>query len=116
MYDKYNGYICGNGLILRTNDSINWYTYYTYINLNSIYILNIYEIIVVGDNGTIFRTYNRGLNWSLYTLSTENFNDIYMFNSDYFIIVGNNGLVLSKISTPEGEFKLYDDSVCEFRI
>jgi hypothetical protein len=113
MFDIYNGYIIGiSGLILRTNNGVNWSKLDsgTINTLNSISIVNSNEVIIVGNNGTVLRTFNRGIVWSLLMSGTnEKFNDVYSIITNNITIVGNNNLIQSYLQSPNGSLKIYDN-------
>ncbi len=118
MVDIYNGYIVGdNGLILRTNDGRIWTKLNTLTNekLNSIYNINTNDVIIGGNNGIILKSSNRGITWSILTSGTnENILNIYATSFFDIKIVCSNSLLLTFISSPEGNLKLYDNQTLLF--
>ncbi len=47
---------------------------------------------VVGDNGTVLKTTDGGVNWSSLSVGTsQNLNRVYVFNADHAVVVGDGG-------------------------
>jgi photosystem II stability/assembly factor-like uncharacterized protein len=104
MINIYNGYIVGDaGYMYRSNDGINWIlstdisnNNWTNNDLKSVSMFNNNEATVVGLNGTILRTFNRGINWIKYISGTINtLYKVHMITKDIINVVGANGIVLT---------------------
>jgi len=116
MIDINNGYIAGNdGYLFRMNDGINWMQLvdisnnnWTQHDLTNVYMINNNEIFVVGNNGTVLKSNNRGISWFMITTGVLNtINKIYINKS--IKIVGNNGLLQNYVNKIPGVLNIYDD-------
>ncbi len=75
--------------------SINW----EFVNSFSDYLTNVYTqgtdtVYVVGQNGLIAQSPNRGKNWNYQHITANTLNDIYFISNNVGFIVGSNGTIL----------------------
>ena len=74
--------------------------YYTQNNIRDIYAPDTSIAISSGSNGTIMRTSNAGLNWTLINSgTTTGLNSIYFINSSTGFIAGGSGVILKTTNT-----------------
>jgi photosystem II stability/assembly factor-like uncharacterized protein len=93
--------VCGQtGTMSVSNDAgINWTAVNTTTteNLNSVAAINKSLFIVVGDGGTILKTYDQGFSWEDHTVGGAKFNKIFDGGKvgawGHLWIVGNNGRI-----------------------
>jgi photosystem II stability/assembly factor-like uncharacterized protein len=90
-----------DGEILVTYDGQRWYNINspTRKNLRDIFVIDSQNIIIVGDDGYIARTWNGGENWHReYSGSSKNLHGITGLYGYYFFAVGDDGECLVKYS------------------
>ncbi|MFA7288999.1 MAG: sugar-binding protein [Melioribacteraceae bacterium] len=103
--DFNNGFFCGDGEIIRTNDNgANGTNVYTgERNFNRIIMHDINTVYAVGDRGAIFKTTDAGNN---YSITFHNYKGWQLYGIDFFdynngVAVGENGNLLT--TTDGGE-------------
>ena len=96
MISATDGFIVGNGGLIRRWNGSNWNTAPssgTTRNLNSVACSSATNCFAVGASGTILR-WTGGPNWSFFTSTGgQTWNDIFMISATDGFIVGNGGLI-----------------------
>jgi len=110
-------------LIVLLQCNIPGYSQYKWINpkpqgntLNSVYFVNKHTGYAVGNYGTVLRSVDGGLNWTvIQTNTTKNLNGVYFINENYGFAVGDSGIIIRTVdhgaswtsSLPGGYHNLY---------
>ena len=96
------GFIIGlSGIIFKTiNSGLSWTIINSNVNnnLNNIYLINENILFIVCDNGLLLVSYDSGITFNNYIISSYNLNSIFMVNQYYGFIVTSRGTVYSTLN------------------